>query len=65
MFDSPINQRTINAKFKRIELCDLLLACTAVSSSLKESGETAVKWDLLHDHIMQIIDDFDKKKYGG
>lgn len=61
MFETPINQKTVTVKIKRIELCDLLIACTAVSTAVKESGETGKKWDDLHDKLEAILQDFDEK----
>lgn len=61
MFETPLNQKTVTVRIKRIELCDLLLACTAVSSAAKADGETGKKWDDLHDKLCAILDDFDKK----
>ena len=62
MFETPLNQKTVTCKLKRIEVCDLLIACTAISSAVKEDGETGQKWDNLHDKLKQILDDFDKKQ---
>lgn len=62
MFETPLNQKTVTVKIKRIELCDLLIACTACSSSVKERGETGKKWDDLHDKLKAILDEFDKKQ---
>ena len=62
MFETPLNQRTVTVKIKRIELCDMLLACTAVSASLKKDGRSARKWDDLHDKLAAILDEFDKKQ---
>ena len=61
MFETPLNQRTVALKVKRIEICDLMLACTAISSSLKEEGRSAKKWDALHDHLKAVLDEFDAK----
>lgn len=61
MFETPINQKTVTVKIKRIELCDLLIACAAVSTAVKESGETGKKWDDLHDKLEAILQDFDEK----
>ena len=62
MFETPINQKTINLKLKRIEACDLLLACAAISEALVKDGQNAKKWDTLHDKLKTIIDEFDKKQ---
>ena len=62
MIETPLNQKTVTVKIKRIELCDLILSCTACSISAKESGETGKKWDDLHDKLKAILDEFDKKQ---
>lgn len=58
MFETPLNQKTVTVKIKRIELCDLMLACTAISDGCKETK----KWGELHDKLKQILDDFDQKQ---
>ena len=50
------NERTVKANMKRIELCDLLIACT---SAYEASG--AEKWQALHDKIEKMVNDFDKE----
>ena len=50
------NQRTINLKLTRSEVCDLLLACAEVACA-----SDAHKWEELHDKILTILDDFDEK----
>ena len=57
MFETPLNQKTVTVKIKRIELCDLLLACTVISDSNPE----AKKWEALHDKLKQILEEFDRK----
>ena len=52
----PYNQRTITLKLQRIDVCDLLLACTAV-----ETTSEAEKWRALHDKLEAILKDFDEK----
>lgn len=51
-----LNGRTIKMSFKRIELCDLMIACTALEI---ETG--AKKWATLHDKIEHVIADFDRE----
>lgn len=60
MFETPLNQKTVALKLKRIEICDLLLACTSVSTALHDEGRNAEKWDALHEKLNQILVDFDK-----
>lgn len=50
------NQRTITLKLQRIDVCDLLLACTAIAQETD-----AKKWSDLHDKLAAILDDFDAK----
>lgn len=50
------NERTMNVKLKRIEVCDLLIACTAL-----EQETEAKKWGELHDKLEKILEAFDKK----
>ena len=55
MFKIPLNQRTMTIKLKRIEVCDLMLACTVLS----DATEDAKKWDDLHEKLKKMIDKFD------
>ena len=48
------NERTVNVKISRIELCDILIALTAISE-----GGYSKKWDKLHDKLEKILDDWD------
>lgn len=58
MFETSLNQRTVTVKISRIELCDLLLACTSAQYQANDGGE---KWKRLHDKLKSQLDDFDKK----
>lgn len=49
------NNMTVNMKLKRIDICDLLIACTIVA----EESE-ARKWVELHDKLEAILGDFDE-----
>ena len=49
-----LNRRTVTLKLQRIDVCDLLIACTAAADS---SG--ANKWNKLHDKLKTILDEFD------
>lgn len=51
---TPLNQKTVTLKLKRIDVCDLLLATTALFNDVG-----AEKWNLLHDKLEQVLDDFD------
>lgn len=50
------NEKTVTLKLKRIDVCNLLIATT----SLKHSTN-ADKWGVLHDKLMEIINEFDEK----
>ena len=62
MFETPLNLKTVSLKLKRIELCDLLLACTVLADQQKENGESSQRWNNLHEKLKTILDDFDKKQ---
>ena len=51
-----LNERTVKTNLKRIDLCDLMIACTVLGN---ETG--AKKWNDLHDKIEAIINKFDKE----
>lgn len=51
-----MNQKGMNIKIKRIDLCDLLIACT---SAYERSG--AEKWAVLHNKLKEQLEEFDKK----
>lgn len=53
------NEKIVTVKIKRIELCDLLLACTALDDVIDEN---TTKWAKLHDKLKEILDDFDSKQ---
>ena len=48
------NERTVTLKLKRIEVCNLLLACTALAE-----GENRKHWEELHDKLFSILDEYD------
>ncbi len=56
---TPLNQKTVTVKIKRIELCDLLIACTALD---EETSADNHKWAKLHDKLKAILDDFDSRQ---
>lgn len=51
------NDMTVTLKLKRIEVCDLLMACI-VTDNMAEGAE---KWSKLHDKLKTILDEFDAK----
>ena len=58
MFETSLNQKTVSLKLKRIEVCDLMLACTVLSDNI----ENTKKWNDLHDKLQGILKEFDKKQ---
>lgn len=56
---TPLNQKTVTVKMKRIELCDLLIACTALD---EETNADNRKWAKLHDKLKAVLDEFDSKQ---
>lgn len=52
------NGRTVTMRLKRIEVCDLLIALTAVADSSE-----AKKWGALHDKIEEILMKFDEENF--
>lgn len=53
---TPINQRIVSLKLKRIELCDAILAVTIV-----KQGSDAEKWGNLREKLKSILAEFDEK----
>lgn len=53
-----LNQRTMTVKLRRIDVCDLLLACTCAGRNTEDGGE---KWERLHDVLMEQLNAFDEK----
>lgn len=53
-----LNEMPIKVKIKRIELCDILLAVSAVSHDSK-----APKWELLYAKLYNILEVFDKENF--
>lgn len=51
-----LNEKTVNVKMKRIELCDLLMAVTLVGQA-----SDAKKWKALHDMLKAQLDAFDER----
>lgn len=50
------NKKSVNLKLERGDVCDLLLA---IACTKEASG--AEKWGKLHDKILDILKDWDKK----
>lgn len=55
---TPLNQKTVTLKLKRIEVCNLLIACTALSD-----GEHREHWKELHDKLEEILNEFDERNF--
>ena len=54
-----LNNYTIaSLTLRRIDICDLLLACLAAQEKANDGGK---KWIELHDEIMAQLDDIDRK----
>lgn len=53
---TTLNQKTVTLKLKRIEVCNLMIACTALSQ-----GENREHWKELHAKLKEIINEFDEK----
>lgn len=49
------NEKTVNLKLRRIDVCDLLIACNAAQD---ESG--AEKWKKLHDKLREMLEAWDE-----
>ena len=56
MLKTPLNQKTVTLKLKRIEVCNLMMACTELSQ-----GENREHWRALHDKLKAILTEFDEK----
>lgn len=54
-----LNERTVSVKIRRLDLCDLLLACTVLDC---KSDPDTTKWAKLHDKLSAILDEFDSKQ---
>lgn len=53
-----LNDQTVTLEIKRIDLCNLLLACTHLDI---ETDENTKKWRRLHDELKEVLDAFDKE----
>lgn len=50
------NYKNLNVELTRIDVCDLLLACT-----LMQAGKDGKKWATLHDKLQKQLRAFDKE----
>jgi hypothetical protein len=53
---TPHNEKTVTLKLKRIDVCNLKLACASLSQ-----GENRERWKVLHNKLKQILEEFDEK----
>jgi hypothetical protein len=53
------NEKTLTVSMKRIDLCNLMLACTSTAQRVEADGRTAQKWRNLHDQLKAALDSFD------
>lgn len=56
------NERTVVLRIQRRELCDLILAVTAVVRTAKEEGRSAAKWSALRLKLKMALDAHDAKR---
>lgn len=57
--EKMLNEKIVTLKITRIDLCDLMLACTAIDNATDNDN---VKWAKLHDKLKGILDEFDQKQ---
>lgn len=50
------NEFKTTLQLRRIDICDLMLACTAA----KQLSNGAEKWDRLHDELKRQLEELDK-----
>lgn len=58
----PLNERTVTVTMKRIELCDLLIACTNLAYLMNQTGNSSAKWNKLHNILAEALKEFDKEQ---
>lgn len=54
------NEKTVNVKINRGELCDLLIALNVIDDEARELDPNNHKWSDLHDKLVSILDAFDE-----
>lgn len=54
-----LNYENYTLNLKRIEVCDLLLACLAAQNSANDGGK---KWERLHDEIKKQLEEQDSQR---
>lgn len=50
------NQTPMTLNIRRIDICDLLIACTVAKETAMDGGE---KWEKLHDEIKRQLNEQD------
>ncbi len=55
------NHKTVNVKISRIELCNLITACTSVKINIENENYNAQKWTELIEKLKTQLNEFDKK----
>jgi hypothetical protein len=67
------NALTVNLKLSRLDVCDLLIACTVIRHDMEDEirdpattdgrrdvlRQSIPKWEDLHDKLKRQLDDFD------
>ena len=53
------NQFRTHIELERIDICDLMLACTSAYVRQKNAGEGGEKWKRLHDKLKEQLKDLD------
>ena len=62
MDETMLNERSVTVTMKRLELCDLLLACSNMVYLLTQNGGNAEKWHALHVHLRDELERFDQEQ---
>lgn len=53
-----LNKKTVTLKLNRIDICDLIIACTALNYATPEDVQ---KWANLHEKLKTILNEFDER----
>ena len=62
MDELMLNERTVTVTMKRIDLCNLLNACSNMEYLMRQTGNNAQKWHKLHEHLRNVLETFDKEQ---
>lgn len=62
MENKMLNEQTVTVTMKRIDLCNLLLACSSIEYLMRQNGERHKKWHALHEHLRNALEAFDKEQ---